>query len=242
MNRDDIHGPYATPPQVERFLLFHSSNPYGEPMYRLPLAQQVMTQEAGEEQIEWAPETTLAERGGIVTREDGTREQSDKRPIRRRSGMRWVNKYPSDMRGWILQRWYPCEFSRASWESPGACQKDGTPLLGPYPEYGTYELVAGPCAEAPSTQELGVIIEQTEYTVMAQLKRRAESPVVRINRLRQTQALKQAEALKKKLEMELQFREEMSFMSGSSLEAGRLREQLAGQIRARGGQIGHVGN
>lgn len=247
IERRDIHGSELAPPHVADFLLrFGGMNPYGEPLYRMALAQSVMTQEAGEEIVEWESHLSLAERGGLIagTNQFGEPVQIpvENRPWNTTRGMRWVPVYPPEIRGWILQRWFPELSSPADWNAPGNCMRDGTPLLGPYPEFGEYKLVAGPCGEVPGFSELESIIDQVNYKIDLQLERRNDSILTRQARMAERLRQDALNEMQKKINLVRRMRDQFAFMSGSSLEAGRLREEYAAAIRKRGGQIGHVGN
>ncbi len=246
IDRHDIHGMGHAPRHIQDFLRsFGGLNPYGESLYRLVVAECVMTQEAGEEIIEWRKDSTLAERGGMTTTlnqyGEPVQTPSTERPLRTTRGIRFVRRYVG-IDGWILERWFPEIISRADWEAPGNCMTDGTPLLGPYPEFGEYKLVGGPCGEVPSVVELEGIIEQCNYNVEKQAQLKAEHASHRHMRMRARYAQELIAELKKKQAIAARISDDSKFLRSSSLEAGRIREQLAQQIRARGGQIGHVGN
>ena len=113
---------------------------------------------------DWAEGLTTAEKGGLHF--EPTRicpaelERYENKPIRVVTEMREVRKYPH-ADGWILEKWFPASAygTQEEWYSYKAI--DGfTPMLGPYPERGDYEMIYGPWTKIPSTDVLQKLISE----------------------------------------------------------------------------------
>lgn len=101
-------------------------NPFGGPIFRVVLAQNVREQSFG----------TMRHMPVI----DVDSEVADPTPESFSSGELWVNRYNQD--GWILERWFPAHAwgSQIDWEHETA--QDGvTRLKGSFPRHGDYFMV-----------------------------------------------------------------------------------------------------
>ena len=176
-------------------------------------------------------------------------------PLRITKEMRWVERWPL-LEGWCLLHWEPgaggC--SREWWES---WKVPGTTLqtLGPWPEKGMYwtfcegidlstkQIRYATFPHIPPYAWIERAIAQFEFN-------RNQPDLIADKNFRMMAALsewrdrKQAAAKKEREERIARFAElTKPILLGSSLEMGRVREDLAKRIRARTGQsIGHVGN
>jgi hypothetical protein len=138
--------------------------------------------------------------------------------------MREVKKYPHAS-GWILEKWFPASSygTQAEWYSYKAV--DGfTPMLGPYPECGDYEMVYGPWAKVPTTDTLQGLIARYSSGING----RRGSPESRAQEylLRFEYEEQQAEE-KRKVEYEAMMRDHISPLRSGSLAASRWRQELA---------------
>ena len=160
-------------------------------------------------------ERRIVRRGGIVSK-DGVQD-----------GYRDVPKYPC--KGWVLERWFPAvKFgTRSDWEN--AKSIDGiTPLLGPYPSEGDYFMLAGPFQRMPEIGDLKKAIsmhireeESRPSSYAAMLKAEIDADTAK------------AEAAEKKATEDLAhfYQTEVEpVLHGTSLEAARIRQDLAQQM------------
>lgn len=256
--RSDVFAEGVAPDEVRECLVEAGGlNPYGEPIYRLTIAEQTRFLQGGE-WSEWPDGISLQDRGGIHVDEGGVvRQEPPGKPLRVVTEMRWIVRYPV-LEGWILQEWFPSHHYGApeDWYKytvhghPELCR------LGPYPEQGDYELALpfgwGQAKDEhvkqidprfqgrpglPTLHALRMAIAYGEHcrNYWSLLK-----PEARI-RMRENQELEH-QALRERWEHDRRIdliRDAMSPLLSTSLEAGRWREQLV-----RDGQIktGHVGN
>lgn len=231
--RDDIHGLTRPPESLQDFLLaYGGKTPFQEPLWRLVLAQNVYWKLAGDFKI-WDAGIPVNERGGIDFWHGG--KPFANRPIRVESGMVERRKYPH-LEGWILQKWFPpSSYPKEVWFAPENCMFDGTPKLGPYPQFGDYELIDGPHVHLPTESQLRLWI--AHYWA-----RREEAPAGAEQRtLKALDAAAEEEKLyEKRLHalVDEYMREKCSYIWSSSLEAGRIRSEVA----RRCGIKEHVGN
>lgn len=278
VQRDDVtpdgHAPKATQVSLAQI---GGLNPYGEPKYRLVLAQCVHEWHGGEF-LDWPKNATLQEQGGLVfsgtARKTHRLELPDRNlpefarriamradvplltpskvtPIRREVGMRYVRRYPT-IKGWILQLWRPATHfgSRAVWESFTYKGNPAILMLGPYPEKGAYEIAgeriernrSGKMLVQDSWEEvpaISLLEDMIKFFECDRLKTYGASPEARIGiRLHEYQRRQEMLEAKERDE-QLQFiRDTMRPYLGSSLAAGRMREELA----KRAGITEHVGN
>jgi hypothetical protein len=130
-------------------------NPYGEPLWRVALAQNVLRQSFG-----------------IVTHMpdvDPDSDTTDLEPEGVEEGEFWTPRYECE--GWILERWFPASSWMASMEWENAMGADGvTPMMGEWPRHGQYYMVSTEAYEKlPS-------IDFWKATIQAQLREQARSP------------------------------------------------------------------
>lgn len=142
---------------------YGGTNIYGEPLWRVILADQHLVQRTGIWH-EMDPDENQVEFG---KGKNGALDYQTKqlRPLSV-SGVetRWVPRYPCD--GWILERWFPasCYGSPQAWAS--VMSSDGrTPMMGPYPVRGDYWMMKGPWEEIPSISALRQGVSSWENSV-----------------------------------------------------------------------------
>jgi hypothetical protein len=226
MTRDDIRGTQLCPSEIQDYLLtLGGRTPFNEPLWRLVVAESVIWKVAGGKV--WDDNLSVSERGGLGDLNNPLRDESDHLVERRR--------YPH-LAGWILQRWFPpSSYSKSQWFAPENCLPDGTPRLGPYPQFGDYEMIAGPVQRIPSRSEL--------HSFISSYYRGLESRSGSIEgRLRE--AVNAAEYERRREEQRIHalaeeyMRDKCSYLFSSSLEAGRLRTKNAEKL----GIKEHVGN
>jgi hypothetical protein len=154
-----------TPQHVtDRLAAWGGRNVYGEPNWRILLAENHLVQRAGMwTEFEPDVESTNFEH---MRSEDGSvvkYEQRQIAPDAIRCGVFWVPLYPCT--GWILERWFgPSAIgSKEQWES--ALSQDGeTPMMGPFPDRGVYWMPSGggPWEEIPPLESVRQAISQWE--------------------------------------------------------------------------------
>lgn len=230
--RDDIRGITRCPQEISDFLaVYGGRNQYGEPNWRVVLAESVVWKVSGGKV--WDPSLTIAERGGINFE---TGRQHTNKPIRDESGQILERlRYPCT-KGWILQRWFSAlNYSRAEWFSQENCiPGTSIPMLGPYPEEGDYEMMAGPCQHVPTKGELQTWIScywrgiNSRKSIKERIRDAHEAA------LRE----KQREAQETFAILDAFIRDECSYLKSSSLEAGRIRTERAEKLGIRE----HVGS
>ena len=232
MLRNNIHGTTLCPSEIADYLLtLGGQTPFGEPIWRLVLAQSVVWKVAGGKI--WDNNLSLSERGGFDL---GEGRPHGNKPLRDETGTLVERlRYPH-LDGWILQRWFPpSSYSRSQWFAPENCLPDGTPRLGPFPQFGDYEMVGGPVQRVPSKSELHAFIS----SYYRGLESRAGSVEGRIR-----EAVNAAEYERRKEDDRVRaltddyMRDKCSYLHSSSLEAGRIRTQRAEKLGIRE----HVGN
>ena len=226
--RDDIKGVTVVPTSTVEFLeRYGGKTPFGEPMWRIVLAQNVYWKLAGNFKI-WDESLSLNERGGIDMWHGG--KQFENRPLRVECGMVERKKYPH-LEGWILQKWYPAsKYSKTMWFAPENCMADGTPKLGPFPEYGDYELVSGPYPQIPTLSQLQLFISD-HLRRLDEMNQNVEQRI-----LDNVYAAQQEEQeYEKRLEAKVDdyLTDKCSYIDSCSLEAGRIRTKLAEKIGIR---------
>jgi hypothetical protein len=197
------------------------------------------TKEAGVYR-DWAEGLSTAEKGGLDFQPNPDApgcnfSRHDNRPLRVVTEMREVRKYPQ-AEGWVLEKWFPASSygTQAEWYAYKAI--DGfTPMLGPYPECGDYEMVYGPWLQIPSTDALQRMIGQ--YCAGIQGRRGTAESRAQEALLRYQYEEEQAEA-KRKREYDAMMRDHISPLRSSSLAASRWRQELA---RRTGNGNEHIG-
>jgi hypothetical protein len=174
------------------------------------------------------------------------------RPLREVDEMRWIPRYPH-LSGWILQHWDPPSAygSKEEWEKHTVKGRPDLLLLGNFPSKGDYEISAewieksgavAQCAfeKVPPFDWLERAIAQREYNRNQLVSANKDwRMLVRMHEFRNQQ---EKEARKRREMLEMKIREKIKPIFASSLEAGRIREQLAARARERGVVMGHVGN
>ena len=121
-------------------------NPFGEPTWRVVLAQNCIVRRAGVLHALPTGEVSCFALGP-----DGRQvyqAPSDRMTV----GLMDLPKYPCE--GWIIEKWFPAETSgsREQWASHKS--ENGERMMGEYPERGDYWMMAGPFEKIP---ELSVL-------------------------------------------------------------------------------------
>lgn len=258
--------PRFAPAAVSDFLFrFGGKTPYGTPMYRMVLAETVGQWEGGE-WWDWPEHATMAERGGLdygATESGLVLLGADpNKPERVVVECRVVERYPG-IEGWILERWIPPSAfgSKDTWEKMTLKSRPDIPLLGPFPSEGAYDV----CAVWQEEVGSGLMLNQaklTEHGMMSKSLR--EVPPLAVlekavmwceNRPDKTLLGMTAEArikarlniwlvneqdrrARRKAENLARIKDHMKPYWSPTLEAGRLREELAKKAGIRS----HVGN
>jgi hypothetical protein len=129
-----------TPAEITaKLLAWGGTNEYGDPNWRIILAENHLVQRAGmwTEFDEGTEQVQFEERA-----HDVAYKTQQIAPTAIRIGMFWVPLYPC--RGWILERWFPPSAfgNNLQWES-ALSQDDATPMMGPFPERGAYWMLSG---------------------------------------------------------------------------------------------------
>lgn len=255
--RDDVLAGGEAPQEVQQCLLeTGGNNPFGEPNFQLTIAEKTRLFQGGEWH-EWPKGSRLQNRGGMLLNENGLpcAPPQDK-PIRITVEMRWVARYPS-LHGWILQEWFPAhkygppeDWSKHKVPGSNLCR------LGPYPQFGDYELALpfgwrqaadqevldrdSRFSKNPDCPPLHVLRTAIQYAERCREFWHSMSAEARIKAREDHHLMRQALIEKHEHDRRIEIiRDEMSPLFSSSLEAGRWREKLArdGQIK-----VGHVGN
>lgn len=135
---------------------FGGKNSYGQPLWRIVLAQDQLVKRGGVH-MKWPTgeiktcgfEKIPDGKGGYVYRQ----VPIEQHPESVTYGVLEVPKYP--VRGWVLERWFPPHVfgSKDDWMSAKAV--DGlTPLFGEFPSRGDYFMVVGPLDELPELSDI----------------------------------------------------------------------------------------
>ena len=134
------------PEVIEKLTRWGGCNVYGDPNWRIILAENHLVQRAGM----W---TEFAEGTESVspTGKDFQMETRHIQPDAIRCGVFWVPLYPC--KGWVLERWFPpATFgNREQWES-ALSQDNETPMMGPFPDHGEYFMLLGPWEKIPDLE------------------------------------------------------------------------------------------
>lgn len=239
MIRNDLLPTTAVIPKETREALRRVGglNPFREPLYRLILAEQRITKASGDWTI-WDDAVSLDDRGGInfkkvfalaqsgATDEEIEAALTPASPKRVDRGIADVALYANE--GFLLEKWKPASSfgSPASWPAS----------LGPYPQYGDYEDIAGPTPYLPTISELERAIRLNMQNVENQLTSRRD----RYLRLLNISALREAASKKRRLAIVEDFVKDgpASLRNRLSLGAGRVIQDLA----TKAGLVGHYGN
>lgn len=232
-------------------------NPYGEPNFRLTLAEKTRWYQGGEWH-EWPKGAALKNRGGMFVDVDGrmVKAPPDK-PIRVVCEMRWELRYPT-LKGWIFQEWFPAHRygDPNEWSTYTVPGHKELCRLGPYPTRGDYELALPYGWQQPANTEIAAkdhrfqgnpglppisaLRQAINYAERTREYWHSLKPAERI-RLREDQMLQQEQLNEKRLhDRDVAIhRDAMSPLFSNSLEAGRWREEI---VKRAGLKIGHVGN
>lgn len=153
------------------------------------------------------------------------------KPDKVETGWKHVPKYA--VKGWILERWFaPETVNRTEWES--AKSEDGTPLMGPYPERGYYFMLAGPWEQMPELADLKMAISMHIRAEEQQPTSYQQMLLQEVNADLEAEQKAMAEAtanLAHFYESEVE-----PVLTGTSLEAGRIRNDLAAMTGDRSHQ------
>src|ERR1700732_1213793 len=124
---------------TEALLRWAGKNQYGDPNWRIILAENHLVQRAGM-WTEFADDTEQVRFESVGT--DARSQSRQIAPDAIRIGMFWVPLYPCT--GWVLERYFPASAygSRQLWES-ALSHDDVTPMMGPFPERGGYFMLSG---------------------------------------------------------------------------------------------------
>lgn len=238
--RNDILPHSYTLPQEHKDALLRigGKTPFGEPMYRLILAETRVTKASGDWSI-WDDSVALDDRGGLnikkalqLAQNGATAEQladalKPATPLRVECGIKDVPLYPNE--GFIIEKWKPA----FSFGPPS----DWPSSEGPYPQYGDYELLAGPTPYLPTIAECEVVIRSNMRSV-------EERPTSRRERLIRLMNMHQV-----KLDAEKKRRQQMIEDFVKDGPVGKLRNRLslgAGRIMSKlaldAGLKGHWGS
>lgn len=179
---------------------------------------------------------------------------SQQKPTRVVKEMRWIERYP-DLTGWLLQHWDPpTKYGSKQWWEDRKVPGTDLQALGPFPERGDYEpLIAWIDFSDPSFPH----IRQTWNEILpfarieegyGQWMQNREQMLSgnadwrRLTRMNEWKAQEEAKAKRDRDKLKAILKDQTAPIFSSSLEAGRIREQWANSARAKGVEIGHVGN
>lgn len=271
--RNDVLPERRAPKHIRKFLMdVGGVNPWGENRYRLVLAEHVMIY-VGARWHDWDESVALLDQGGLEFSKEtrtsktimrdplnpkrqiaveadvpATVKVKDNQPIRVVEEMRWIPRY-TDIKGWLLQVWYPESFySRQHYEVTVKGRPD-LPLLGEFPTHGQYERqffyqFKGKFSETfpniPSESWMEKAIQHHERKIVENSSASVEYRMV--NTLNELKRARESYERKQRAEFELRVRERLKPIFSNTLEGGRIREQLARRCRELGIQVGHVGN
>lgn len=231
---------HIVPRETQRFLKrFGGLTPYGHPRWRLVVSSERLIKESGR-WTDWAEGLTTKEKGGMdftpIEGQPGmVYERFHNKPLRVVVEVRETPKYPH-VDGWILESWFPASSYGAPEEWYSYKADDGiTPMLGPYPECGDYEMQFGPWVKLPTTDILQAMISRH----CSSINNRQGTPFTRaVEHLNRTEYTNQKKEEKLKAEYEARFRDVLSPMKSTSLEASRWRQDLA---KRTGNENQHIG-
>lgn len=223
---------YIVPSAIQKFLTrYGGKNPYGKPHWRLLIGADRLVKEAGVYR-DWAPGLTTAEKGGLcfdpLPDQPGVNfHRHENKPMRVVTEMREIRKYPQ-ADGWILEKWFPASAygTPDEWHSFKAI--DGiTPMLGPYPECGDYEMIFGSWPKVPSTD----ILQKMISSYSSGISNRRGTPASRAQEaLLRYQYEEELAERKRKDEYAMMMADHLSPMKSGSLAASRWRQELAARI------------
>lgn len=233
--RNDLQGEIRAPYSVQDYLTRRGGkNPFGEPMYRLVWAPTRVVKQGGRWH-DWDSTIPVNERGGVSYHfESDLVIPFQHKPFRIIEEVRETRKYAFD--GWVLERWVP-SIMYPRYEYEKKIPNTNISFLGPYPENGDYEMCAGGPGqtEIPELSRLDDAIAATE-----QAKNRHRSSVEQetLQRLNAAQHDYEVQMQKEEVAIREKLRKDRAILFGTSLAAGRVRNELA----RRAGIREHVGN
>lgn len=150
---------------------------------------------------------------------------SEVKPDKVETGWKMVPEW--GLAGWVLEKWFaPETVNRAVWED--ARSEDGTPMMGPYPDKGYYFMLAGPWEQMPTLADLRLAIAMH---IRTEEERPQEYQQLLLQRIHAETEAKER-AYKEALDNLGHFYESEvePVMRGTSLGAGRIRNDLAAQV------------
>jgi hypothetical protein len=217
----------STPDAVRKELgRFGGLNPYHRANWRLVLAQDRLVRRGG-------IFTTMPSGDVAVMEIDPKTFEVHRREVKPEkvvTGYHDVPKYP--VKGWVLERWFPASKygTQSDWEA--AKSSDGvTPMMGPYPHEGDYFMLAGPFDRIPDIGDLKMAIQM-------HIREEEERPVG-YNQMLLNEINADLEAEQKAYDKTLKdlahfYDSEVEpILRGSSLGAGRIRNELAAELGDR---------
>lgn len=158
---------YTIPKSHQDALLrIGGKNPFGEPMYRIILMETRVTKASGDWNI-WDDSVDIDDRGGVnfkkaleLARAGASSEQIEEAltpatPLRVDHGIADIPLYPSE--GFCIEKWKPA----STFGPPSDWPAD----QGPYPQYGDYELLAGPVPHLPSITDMETAVRENMRNV-----------------------------------------------------------------------------
>jgi hypothetical protein len=231
---------HVVPRETQRFLKRYGGvNPYNQPKWRLIVSEECLVKEAGV-WTDWAEGLSTKEKGGLnfapIEGQPGVvYERFRNKPIRVVTEVRETQKYPQ-AEGWILECWRPASSYGTPEDWYSYVASDGiTPMLGPYPECGDYEMQFGPWEKLPTTDILQTLISRHSSSIA----NRTGTPFSRaVEYLQRAEYAAQRKEEKLKEEYAAEFRDVLSPMKSTSLEASRWRQELAART---GNENQHIG-
>lgn len=238
MPASQYYGPTFYVEEIKRRI---GVSPFGDPLYRVAQVGKIIIKKTLE-WTDWADETDIALRGGIVTDTDtGKPVMSPYKPLRQKVERREVEKYAAlEPEHFIVERWWPVHVlapSKEEWFAPDKIipGSGGDSIMGEFPTYGDYEMVVGPFPKPPSlSYVLDYIaarekrLEQMEHDVRKRALERAYEG---------TRAeVRASEA--RKAENAYRIGDAIRVAESSSLAAGRWRTEMAERM----GYRSHIGN
>lgn len=160
-------------------------------------------------------------------------EKMGQAPIRVERGMKEVELYVVE--GFVLEKWKPASSFGTPSEWYGY-RFEGECALGPYPDAGDYEMVAGPTPHMPTSEQLEDAVRQH----FREINNRPASAKDRMALLlAKMDAKRKARERERKNEIEAQVKDgPASLHNRISLGAGRVIQELADKAGLRG----HYGN
>jgi hypothetical protein len=227
---------YTIPQSHQDFMRRFGKNEFGEPMYRLILAETRVTKADGSWAI-WDESIPVEDRGINfrkaleVARRGGSEEEIEAaleptHPMRVDVGITDVPLYPSE--GFCIEKWKPA----FSFGPPS----DWPASEGPYPQYGDYELLAGPVPHLPSLEDIETAVRSNMRTIENRITSRRERQVMMLN----ARAIREEQVKRDRLaKIEAYVKDgPASLYNRLSLGSGRVIQELA----TRAGLKGHFGN